>query len=67
MKKKIDEKNELEKYLKKPSKKLFEKIDSVEITDFPKLSVEFIRKITFGWNQINQALSYLAKHFDKNE
>jgi len=67
MKKKVDEKNELEKYLKKPSKKLFEKIDSVELTDFPKLSVEFIRKkITFGWYQINQALSYLAEQFDKN-
>ena len=44
MKKKVDEINELEKYLKKPSKKLLEKIDSVELTDFPKLSVEFIRK-----------------------
>ncbi len=67
MKKKVDEKNELDKYLKKPSKKLFEKIDSVELTDFPKLSVEFIRKkITFGWYQISQALSYLAEHFDKN-
>ena len=53
--------------MKKPPKKLFEKIDSVDIADFPKLSVEYIRnKITFGWYQINQALSYLAEHFDKN-
>ena len=53
--------------MKKPSKKLFEKIDSAELADFPKLSVEYIRKkITFGWYQINQALSYLAEHFDKN-
>ena len=55
MKKKVDEINELEKYLKKPSKKLLEKIDSVELTDFPKLSVEFIRKkITFDWYKNTQ-------------
>ena len=67
MKKKVHEKNDLERYLNKTSRKHFEKLDSSELTDFPKLSAEVIRKtITFGWYQINQALSYLAEHFDKN-
>jgi hypothetical protein len=67
MKKKVYEKNDLEKYLKKNSRKNFEQIDSSELADFPKLSVEVIRKtITFVWYQINQALSYLAEYFDKN-
>ena len=67
MKKNISKKNELEKYFKKSAKNLFELLDTSTLNDFPKLPIEDIRKkITFGWYQINQALSYLAEHFDKN-
>ena len=51
-------KNELEKYFKKKSKRVFDKLDLSQLTDFPKISLDEIRiKITFGWFQINQALS----------
>ena len=67
MKKNVSKKNELEKYFKKSAKNLFELLDTSTLNDFPKLPIEDIRKkITFGWYQINQALSYLAEHFDKN-
>ena len=67
MKNRLTVKNDLEYLLNKKPKNRFEKIDESELIDFPKLSVEEIRKkITFGWYQINQTLGYLAEHFDKN-
>ena len=67
MKKYLLKKNDLEKYLRRSAKSLFEKIDMSEVEDFPKMTADDIKKkITFGWYQINQALSYLAEHFDQN-
>ena len=44
-----------------------ERIDVSELKDFPQLTAETIRKkITFGWYQISQGISYLAEHFDRN-
>ena len=66
MKKNLLQKNDLEKYLRRSSKSLFEKIDISELEDFPKMTADDTKKkITFGCYQINQALSYLAEHFDQ--
>ena len=66
MKNRLTVKNDLEYLLNKKPKNRFEKMDESELIDFPKLSVEEIRKkITFGWYQINQTLGYLAEQFDK--
>jgi hypothetical protein len=66
MKKKLLLKNDLDKYLTKKSRNNLERIDLAELLEFPKLSIEMIRKkITFGWYQINQCLGYISEHFDK--
>ena len=42
-------------------------IDAFEIFDFPKLTIDEIRKhVTFGTYQINQSYGYLAEHFKIN-
>ena len=67
MKKKLLVKNDLEQYLNRRLKSLFQKIDEADLKDFPKLHVQEIRKtITFEWYQINQCMGYLTEHFDQN-
>ena len=68
MKKKLNKPNNLDKYITNKKyvfkKKEFKEIDSVDINDFPKLSIEFIKsEITFGSYQIKMSKSYLAEHF----
>jgi hypothetical protein len=58
----------LDKYLVNFKKIVFEPIDACNLKDFPRLELEVIRKeLTFGNNQLKNALSYLAEHFNKND
>ncbi|XP_065675501.1 uncharacterized protein LOC136091722 [Hydra vulgaris] len=70
MKIKINFKDDLESYIlntKNKSKKHFEPIDALDLNDFPKFSIDDMRKyITFGSYQIKQSYSYLAEHLNKN-
>ena len=68
MKLKVEKTNILESFLKeKKVKNGLEKLNSIDLNDFPQFDVtEIRRKITFGWYQINQGLGYLAEHFDTN-
>ena len=67
MKNKLEQKNELESYLKKKCiNRTFSAISLTDHNDFPKIDVQLIKsKITFGWYQIEQGFGYLAEHFDQ--
>ena len=61
-------KNPLESYLKQShrQKNEFRKIEDSEITDFPSLCEDDIRKnITLGIYQIRQSYGYIAEHMNK--
>ena len=71
MKKRINKPNELEKYVVEKKYKLkkseFNEINSTEINDFPRLSLDTIKmKITLGSYQIKMSKSYLAEHLKQN-
>lgn len=70
MKSKLFKKNNLEEYVKQNKlhkKSLYERMDGLSISDFPKLSKEeIISYITFGTYQLRQSLSYLAEHMKED-
>ncbi len=71
MKKRINKPNELEKFVVEKKYKLkkseFNEINSTEINDFPRLSLDTIKmKITLGSYQIKMSKSYLAEHLKQN-
>lgn len=71
MKAKLFKENNLEKYVienKLHLKKLYNRIDALAITDFPRLTKEeIISHITFGTYQIRQSLSYLDEHMSEKK
>ena len=68
MLKKLNKKNELEKYLKmKNINRSFQRLTENDLDDFPKIDVQLIKTyITFGWYQLSQGLGYLSEHFESN-
>jgi hypothetical protein len=59
---KIVEEHELKK------KSNFQKLDAVELTDFPHLDLPTIKtNITLGNYQLKQAIGYIAEHFDNGK
>ena len=68
MLKKLNKKNELEKYLKmKNINRSFQRLTENDLDDFPKFDVQLIKTyITFGWYQLSQGLGYLSEHLESN-
>ena len=63
MKENVSLNNNLDKYFLEFKKAKFEKINGYNIEDFPRYSIENIKKfITFGSFQIKSSFSYLAEH-----
>lgn len=61
---KIDEVNELEEEVKTFSKKssVWKKVDEISAQDFPRLTLEDLKKITLGIYQLNMAKLYNNQH-----
>ena len=68
MLKKINKKNDLEKYVSKNIKNLnLKPVNTLELFDFPSFDLSDIKThITLGSYQLEQSYSYLHEHFNKN-
>ena len=63
--------NALQRYIVDKSldkvRKVYIKMDAIELKDFPRLSVSDLENITLGKYQISQSLSYISEHFNMEQ